>query len=65
MKNSTALKHGSFTEHRLKINTCMVMYGHDKNHYHFCKSDVSVVNLSEDLKNLVKVLKNMSLWKIR
>ena len=36
------------------------MYGHDKNYYHFCKSDISVVDLSEDLKNLVKVLKHMS-----
>ena len=34
---------------------------HDKNYYHFWKSDIPVINLIVDSKNMIKVLKNTSL----
>ena len=37
----------------------------DKNHYYFCKSNVTVINLIVGSRNLIKVSKNMSLHKIR
>ena len=38
---------------------------HDKNYHYFCKSNISVINLIVSSKNMNKVSKNMSLWKIR
>ena len=34
---------------------------HDKNYYYFRKSNIPVVNLIEDSRNMIKVSKNMSL----
>ena len=34
---------------------------HDKNYYYFCKSNIPVINLIVDSRNMIKVSKNMSL----
>ena len=56
MKNkynhSTALKCGSFSEKNIeKKQLCP----HDKNHYYFCKSSISVINLIVGSRNMINV----------
>ena len=34
---------------------------HDKNYYYFWKSNIPVINLIVDSRNMIKVSKNMSL----
>ena len=38
---------------------------HDKNYYYFWKSNIPVINLIVDSRNMISVSKNMSLQKIR
>ena len=35
----------------------------DKNYYYFCKSNIPVINLIVDSRNIIKVSKNMSFVK--
>ena len=37
------------------------LYRHDKNYYYFQKSNISVITLIVDSRNMIKVSKNMSL----
>ena len=37
------------------------LFRHDKNHYYFRKSNIPVINLIVDSRNMIKVSKNMSL----
>ena len=37
------------------------LYRHYKNYYYFCKSNIPVTNLIVHSRNMIKVLKNMSL----
>ena len=39
----------------------MQLWRHDKNYYHFCKSNIPVINLIVSSRNMIKVSKNMSL----
>ena len=41
------------------------LFCHDKNYYCFWKSNIRVINLIVDSRNMIKVLKNMSFEKIR
>ena len=38
---------------------------HDKNYYYFWKSNIHVINLIVDSRNIIKVSKNMRLQKVR
>ena len=38
---------------------------HDKNYYYFYKSNIPIINLIVGSKNMVNILKSMSLSKIR
>ena len=59
---STALRCGIFSEKTLKKKH---LCRHDKNYYYFCKSNITVINLIVDSRNMIKVPKNMRLQKIR
>ena len=37
------------------------LYRHEKNYYYFWKSNILVINLIADSKNVIKVSKNMNL----
>ena len=61
---STALRCGSFAEKKhWKKSTCVIMIRIviDKNSYYICKSYISAINLIVDSRNMIKLLKNMSL----
>ena len=55
---STALRCGSFSEKNVKKKH---LCHHDKNYYYFWKSNIPVINLTEDSRNMIKVSKNMNL----
>ena len=38
---------------------------HDKNYHYFCKSNIPAINLIVDSRNMIRVSKQMSLWKLR
>ena len=38
---------------------------YDKNYHHFCKSNIPEISLIVGSRNIIKVSKNMSLWKIK
>ena len=55
---STALRCGSFSEKISKRTTCFRIS-------YFCKSDTPVINLILGSGDMIKLSKNMSLYKIR
>ena len=57
---STALRCGSLFGKNIKKKH---LFRHDKNYYYFCKSNVSVFNLIAGSRNMIRVSKNMSLYK--
>ena len=56
---STALRCMTFREKHLKKHLC----SHDRNYYYFWKSNIPVIDLIVDSRNMIKVSKNMSLLK--
>ena len=54
---STALRCGSFP--KKKNIEKKHLYRHDKNYYYFWKSNIPVINLIVDSRNMIKVSKNM------
>ena len=57
-----ALRGGSFSEKNIEIKH---LCHHDKNYYYFWKSNIPVINLIVDSRNMIKVSKTMSLQKNR
>ena len=58
LKNSTALRCGSFSEKNIEKKH---LYRHDKNYYYFCKSNIPAINSVVGSRNMIKVSKNMGL----
>ena len=56
--NSMAFRCGSFSEKNIEKNH---LCRHDKNYYYYWKSNIPVINLIVDSRNMIKVSKNMSL----
>ena len=54
---STALRCGSFSE---KISKKRHLRHHDQNYFYFCKSNIPLINLIVDSRNMVKLSKNIS-----
>ena len=61
--SATALRHMSLLEETSKINTCTVLVKTLLRY--FCKSNINVINSIASSRNISKVLKNVTLHKIR
>ena len=57
----TTLRCGFFSKKKKKSKGKKHLCRHDENYYYFCKSNIPVTNLIAGSRNMIKLLKNMSL----